>query len=233
MSKCESRVVQPRSTSSSTLSCQQRSSTSTNTTPSSYICLELLATYTTSISRHSGCSVSIISILFPHLFSNKVQIHVYLEARPQSIQKFPVFLLVYIQYWFLVCGQLLYLGIYIVLSIEELKSRLIDIFKQFEEHFHFSSLCCSCCLKKNKIEPAFCASLVDRVSTVDSSFLSSMLPWDQRGLEPTSRVYWSSSSRSFWWCWRCRRLCTWWRSPPTAGTFRSRTPIDCFTFALS
>ena len=38
--------------------------------------------------------------------------------------------------------------------------------------------------KKNKIEPAFCASLVDRVSTVDSSFLSSMLPWDQRGNRP-------------------------------------------------
>ena len=46
VSKCESRVVQPRSTSSSILSCQQRSSTSPNTTPSSpYICLELLATY--------------------------------------------------------------------------------------------------------------------------------------------------------------------------------------------
>ena len=81
VSKCESRVVQPRSTSSSsTLSCQQRSSTSTNTTPSSpYICLELLATYTTSISRHSGCSVSIISIFIPPNFFQII--HVYLRGK--------------------------------------------------------------------------------------------------------------------------------------------------------
>ena len=63
--------------------------------------------------------------------------------------------------------------------------------------------------------------------SVDSSFLSSMLPWDQRGLGPT-RVCWRSS-RSVW-CWR------WLKGGGCTCRGRHRRDIsdaDCFTFALS
>ena len=87
------------------------------------------------------------------------------------------------------------------------------------EHFHFrvSSLC----LKKS-------SQLSVRLwQCVDSSFLSSMLPWDQRGLGPT-RVCWRSS-RSVW-CWR------WLKGGGCTCRGRHRRDIsdaDCFTFALS